>query len=249
MMLKQFLNPPNWFSAASLFCGLYAILLSGQAEGDQSVFYKAGLMIVFAGVFDMLDGRVARMTNTASQFGVQLDSLIDIVSFGIAPATMLYFWGLEPYGMPGVFVAFWFMICGSFRLARFNIQAEKQVSKYSTGLTITMAGGTLSVVIMFASRYGESVDLVGGVVTLALCMALLMVSSVPFRGLKTLKMSPPVLAGLVVFSAACLALGTFYDISAVLVTIGVLHVVSGPLEALVTWPRRRKARRVRAPEE
>ena len=75
MMLKQFLNPPNWFTSASLFCGLYAIILAGQANGDPDYFYKAGLMVFFAGLFDALDGRVARMTGTGSQFGVQLDSL------------------------------------------------------------------------------------------------------------------------------------------------------------------------------
>ena len=89
MMLRQFLNPPNWFTAASMFCGLYSIVLATGVGGDQN-FYRAGLMILFAGVFDTIDGSVARLTKTGSEFGVQLDSLVDVVSFGIAPAILLY---------------------------------------------------------------------------------------------------------------------------------------------------------------
>ena len=83
-MLKHFLSPPNWFTSASIFCGFYAILLAASNPNDPAVFYQAGLLIGFAGVFDMLDGRVARMTRTESEFGVQLDSLADVVSFGVA---------------------------------------------------------------------------------------------------------------------------------------------------------------------
>src|SRR6185436_11684877 len=118
-MLKHFLNPPNWFTGASLFCGMYSIVLSMGLEGEPN-FYRAASMILFAAVFDLLDGRVARITKTGSAFGTQLDSLIDMVSFGIAPALLLYAWGLEALGTLGLVGAFLFALCVSFRLARFN---------------------------------------------------------------------------------------------------------------------------------
>lgn len=243
MMIKQFLNPPNWFTSASLFCGFYAILLAGQSQGDTSLYYKAGLMIFFAGLFDMLDGRVARMTGTGTAFGVQLDSLVDIISFGVAPACLVYFWGLAPYGAFGVFVAGALMLGGAFRLARFNVSADGKTHKWSQGLTITMGGGTVSSLVMWHAGSG----LPGptdptGIVLFVLAVALLEVSSIPYRTSKTFKMSPRVMAALVVFAGVCLAVGAVYDISVVLVLLGVAHVASGPIESIATWPRRRKAR-------
>jgi len=248
-MMRQFLNPPNWFSAASLFCGFYSMLLAGTANSNPAMFYQAGLMIIFAGVFDMLDGRVARMTGTASQFGVELDSLIDIVSFGVAPATLLYFWALQPLGMGGVFVASAYMLCGAFRLARFNCMADKSPSKYSTGLTITSAGGMVASVVMWFSGSSERAPgNPGVVVAMVLTLAILMISTVPFRGLKAMRLSPKTLAGLVVITAACVTIGAVYDISTLFLVIGTVHVLSGPLEAMVVWPRQRRLRRTQQAE-
>ncbi|HCH64601.1 MAG TPA: CDP-diacylglycerol--serine O-phosphatidyltransferase, partial [Deltaproteobacteria bacterium] len=104
-MFRQFLNPPNWFTAASMFCGMYAIVLAVGLNGDPD-FYRAGLMILFAGVFDTIDGGVARLTKTGSDFGIQLDSLVDVVSFGVAPAFLLYAWGASAFGTLGLVIAF-----------------------------------------------------------------------------------------------------------------------------------------------
>jgi CDP-diacylglycerol---serine O-phosphatidyltransferase len=245
MMVKQFLNPPNWFTSASLFCGLYAILLAGQAQGDPNAYYKAGLMIFFAGLFDMLDGRVARMTGTGSAFGVQLDSLVDIISFGVAPACLVYFWGLHVYGFAGVFVAGLLMLCGAFRLARFNVtQGDGKAHKFSQGLTITMGGGTVSSVVMWHAGSGLPVpEDPWSIAVLVAFIALLEVSDIPFRGMKTFRMSPRTMAAIVVFAGICLAVGAVYDISTVLVILGLAHVASGPIEAMVTWPRRRRKKR------
>ncbi len=246
MMVKQLLNPPNWFTAASLFCGLYAILLAGQAYGDASHyynFYQAGLMIFFAGVFDMLDGRVARMTGTGTQFGVQLDSLVDIISFGVAPACLVYFWGLAPYGAFGVFVAGALMLSGAFRLARFNVTADGKSHKWSLGLTITMGGGTVSSLVMWYAGSGLPAPRAPtGIILFVLAVAFLQVSSVPYRTLKTFRMSPRTMALLVVVAGLCLAIGAVYDISTVLVLLGLAHVMSGPVEGILAWPGRRRAR-------
>lgn len=247
MMLKQALNPPNWFTSASLFCGFYAITLAGQAQGDMNMYYRAGLMIFFAGLFDALDGRVARMTGTGTAFGVQLDSLVDIISFGVAPACLVYFWGFANHGPWGVFVAGALMLAGAFRLARFNITSgDGKAHKWSQGLTITMGGGTVSSVVMWNAGSGiPAPSEPAGLAAFVLAVSFLEVSSVPFRTMKTFKMSPPVMAALVVFAGVCLAVGAVYDISTVLVILGLAHVLSGPIEYVATWPRRRKARRTR----
>jgi len=246
MMLKQVLNPPNWFTSASLFCGLYAIILAGEAEGDPNLFYKAGLMIFFAGLFDMLDGRVARMTGTGSAFGVQLDSLVDIISFGVAPACLVYFWGLQAYDRVGLVVSGLLMLAGAFRLARFNVQAgDGKAHKWSQGLTITMGGGTVSSVVMWHAGSGLAAPESPLVFVLfVVAVAFLEVSSVPYRTLKSLRLSPRSIALAVVVGGVCLAVGAVLDISVVLVSLGLAYVASGPIEAIATWPRRRKARRV-----
>lgn len=244
MIVKQIFNPPNWFTSASLFCGLYAILLSGQANGDPDLFYKAGLMVFFAGLFDMLDGRVARMTGTGSAFGVQLDSLVDIISFGVAPACMVYFWAFAPYGMAGVVLSGLLMLAGAFRLARFNVLADGKAHATSMGLTITMGGGTVAAWVMWHAGAGlaapESPGLVAALVVL---ISVLEVSEVPYRTMKTFRLSPRTMALLVLIGGVCLTVGAVYDISYVLMPLGVLHVVSGPVESLLGWPRRRKVRR------
>lgn len=246
MIVKQIFNPPNWFTSASLFCGLYAILLSGQAQGDPSLYYKAGLMVFFAGLFDMLDGRVARMTGTGSEFGVQLDSLVDIISFGVAPACLVYFWGLHPYGTLGVLLAGLLMLAGAFRLARFNVLADGKAHSYSQGLTITLGGGTVASVVMWSAGSGVAQPAHPWVIgLLVLAVAVLEVSDVPYRTFKTLRRSPRTLAALVVVAGICLTIGAVYDISTLLAGLGVLHVVSGPIEALVAFPKKRRARRAR----
>lgn len=113
---------PNLFTVTSIFCGFYAITLcSGEAEPVQ--LYQAALAILFAMFFDGFDGRVARLTKTQSDFGMQLDSLADVMSFGAAPALLVYKWALAPMGFWGLFISFAFMACGAMRLARFNVLA------------------------------------------------------------------------------------------------------------------------------
>lgn len=246
MMIRQFLNPPNWFTSASLFCGLYAILLAGSAGNDANAFYQAGLMIFYAGLFDALDGRVARLTGTGSAFGVQLDSLIDVISFGVAPAALMYFWGLKQLGPFGVFASFFFMLCGAFRLARFNITTDGKVHRYSQGLTITMGGGTVASLVMWQADRGVAEAVHPGMVAVfTVTTALLMISSVPYRTMKTMRRNAKTMFGVLLFFAAFLIGGVMYDISAVLVTLGLSYVVSGPLEYIVTFPSRMASRRSR----
>ena len=194
-----------------------------------------------------LDGRVARMTGTGSAFGVQLDSLVDIISFGVAPACLVYFWGLQPYDRVGLVVAGMLMLAGAFRLARFNVTADGKAHRFSQGLTITMGGGTVSSLVMWHAGSGLGPpENPFGIVTFVVLVAFLEVSSVPYRTMKSLRLSPRTLAGVVVVGGACLAVGAVYDISTVLVILGLIHVGSGPIEHAATWPRRRRSRRAEA---
>src|SRR6185436_16583605 len=111
---------PNMITLSSIFCGFDSIVVSATARGDDD-YYRASLLIIYALFFDILDGRVARLTKTQSAFGLQIDSLADVVSFGVAPALLAYKWSLVQLGTPGIVIAFAFTGAGAVRLARFNV--------------------------------------------------------------------------------------------------------------------------------
>ncbi|WGL60233.1 CDP-diacylglycerol--serine O-phosphatidyltransferase [Pigmentibacter sp. JX0631] len=142
---------PNLITSASLFFGLLAIKYSidGRISGNAQEFVFAAYAILAAGLCDGLDGSVARLTHTQSSFGVQLDSLCDLVSFGIAPAVVIYNYALNDFYRLGFCVAFIFAACGALRLARFNVQsAMGKTSGNFTGIPIPMAAAPLAVFIM-----------------------------------------------------------------------------------------------------
>jgi CDP-diacylglycerol---serine O-phosphatidyltransferase len=233
-MLRQFLNPPNWFTAANLFCGFYAIHLLMRPGSDYRVMVLAGWLILFGAVFDMLDGRVARMTKSDGAFGTQLDSLTDIVTFGLAPALLAYDWCLYQAGLLGLAVSFLYVVCGAFRLARFNCQASGKPIAESCGITITVAGITLALLVAaFATaerdpRHPWNTALITG------ALSVLMVSRVPYRTFKNLRASPVVLACLALLLGILVAFGArFHNFAAVLLLPAALYVASGPAEVLV----------------
>ena len=119
---------PNLFTLSSVLCGFYAILIC-TPDATNEDFYRASLLLVFAMFFDTIDGRVARLTNTQSAIGLQLDSLADVVSFGVAPAVLVYRWSLEEIGFLGLFFAFVYIACGAIRLARFNVLATARAPR------------------------------------------------------------------------------------------------------------------------
>jgi CDP-diacylglycerol--serine O-phosphatidyltransferase len=186
---------PNLFTLSSIFCGFYAIVLAGTAP-SQDNFYRASLLIIFAMFFDMIDGRVARLTRTQSAFGMEIDSLADVVSFGVAPALLVYSWSLAPLGTLGVFVCFAYVACGAIRLARFNVLAtdtsgrQKKPSKYILGLPIPGAAGIL--VSLIAANHAMNGQLAVARVPVAAMMIALsffMVSTIKFRSFKDLGLS------------------------------------------------------------
>jgi len=215
-MIKHFLNPPNWFTAASIFCSVYAMsLVIAAPEITSQVLSTACVLVIFGGIFDLLDGRVARMTKRFSEFGVQLDSIADIVGFGVAPAMLAWAWMLKDMGPIGVAITFWYVLCAAFRLARFNVDtAEKTwtLPGHSQGLTSTMAGGCLVTLIWVSNGYLAGVHIPGFVVaSLVAGLGLLMVSSVPFRTFRDIRRNRVARRLIGVGLASCLFGAVFLD--------------------------------------
>jgi len=141
---------PNLITTASLFSGFFAVVSSINGR-----FEAAALAILVAMVLDGLDGRLARLTQTTSGFGVQYDSLSDLVAFGVAPALLVYLWALQGYGRFGWVAAFLFVACGALRLARFNVQQGAFDPRYFNGLPIPAAATMIATAIIFYYEIGE----------------------------------------------------------------------------------------------
>ncbi len=147
-MSSKFYPLPCMFTLASLFCGFYSIISAINSE-----FFIAAIAILVAAIFDGLDGRVARMTGTCSTFGMELDSLCDLVSFGLAPAILSYLWALHPYGRYGWLAAFLYVAMTSLRLARFNSQ-DASASKDFIGLPCPAAAAMIASSVIFCRFLG-----------------------------------------------------------------------------------------------
>ena len=170
---------PNTFTALNMACGFIAILFAFHGE-----FYKACMFIVLGAIFDSVDGRIARMTNTQSAFGEQFDSLSDLVSFGVSPAIVYYFRFLKDTGRPGMVACFFFMLCGALRLARFNANIDKDKSYYFQGLPIP-GGATAAISLIFLGiNFPEIENFKPFTVAYLLFYAALMISNIPFPSFK-----------------------------------------------------------------
>ncbi|MCB0403777.1 MAG: CDP-diacylglycerol--serine O-phosphatidyltransferase [Bdellovibrionales bacterium] len=169
---------PSLFTTASLFSGYYSILASFNED-----FEKAAYAIVLAGLFDLLDGRVARITRSATHFGMEYDSIADVVSFGVAPAILAYVWVLSSLGRIGWAGSFFFAACGALRLARFNAISEEMPKSYFLGLPIPAAAiAVAAITIAYHQIPFENPEAVMLAMTFGL--GLLMVSNVRYRSLK-----------------------------------------------------------------
>lgn len=173
---------PNILTTANLFCGYYAILAAMRED-----FNLAGVFIIFATALDSLDGRIARMTNSMSKFGAELDSLADLVTFGVAPAILAYAWALHDYGKWGWLASFLFAVCGALRLARFNVQSGIIESRVFNGLPIPGAAAVVATGVMlyfYLGGTGKYHNITTLIIVIAL--ALLMVSNVKYYSFKDL---------------------------------------------------------------
>ena len=222
---------PSMFTLANMFCGYACIVYSMRGELE-----KAAPLIGFAIIVDMLDGRVARMTGTSSEFGVEFDSLADIISFGVAPAIMAFQWGLQPLGRLGWAAGFVFVAGAAIRLARFNIQVATVDKKYFVGLPSPAAAAVPAATIFFYPDGFQTAAAALPVLALVIVPGLLMVSNIRFYSFKTVDLQSrrayPVLALL----ALGLALVVAHEI--MLLAISYAYLASG----LVMWAWQRLRR-------
>ncbi len=253
---KTFFILPNLFTLSSVFCGFFAITLcAGKADIDS--LYQAAIAICFAFFFDFADGRVARLTKTQSSLGLQLDSLADMISFGAAPALLVYKWGLEHFfGRAGVFVAFLFAGAAALRLARFNVLAMQhdgdKPGKFFLGLPVPAAAAILvSIVVLNHQLGGSFVDV--GQVSLALLVSVLsylMVSRIRFRSFKDLRLSRrTITSGLAILSFTMVALFARLHSAFVFVVLMAAYLGLGLAEELLFYRRRRAEERAEKTQE
>jgi len=238
---------PNALTTGAMFAGFYSII-----SGINGHYAAAAVAVVIAGVLDGLDGRVARLTNTQSEFGVQYDSLSDLISFGLAPALLAFNWSLSSLrdisplaGKLGWLAAFLFAACAALRLARFNTQASSEDKSYFQGLASPAAAGTLVATIWFCTDQGISGESVRWLLWFeTVVLGLLMFSRVRYFSGKAWPTGDRIPTGflfLVVLVFVLLAI----DPPSVLMVIGIIYVTSGLVMTLLgrqQWKNRRAKR-------
>jgi CDP-diacylglycerol--serine O-phosphatidyltransferase len=224
---------PNLFTTASLFAGIYAIIASIQGQ-----YIHAAIAIPISLILDGLDGRIARMTHTTSRFGVEYDSLSDLVAFGVAPSVLAYTWSLSTFGKWGWLAAALFTTCGALRLARFNVQIGVIDSRYFNGLAIPAAAIVVSSTVMLYFYLGGEgtfphVSILLGMIALAL----LMVSSIKFYSFKDLHFltREPFMT---VVLAVILMIIVLAEPQIMIFTFAVSYAVSGPVWWILRMLRR-----------
>ncbi len=219
---------PTALTMGNLCCGFFSLI-----ESSRGHYETAALLIVAAGILDGLDGRIARLTGTESEFGVEFDSMADISSFGIAPAFLAYEWALQPFHRIGWLVAFLFVVCAATRLARFNIQHGSTDKRFFAGLPSPAAAGTIaSVAFGFPdapTQLGFSV-LIGVLVTAS---ALLMVSHIRYRSFKGFDLRSP-RSYLSAVALALILVGVLAHPRALMVIAG-LYLLWGPATWFAGW--------------
>ena len=213
---------PNLFTVAGLFAGFYAIIAATKGYFD-----SAAIAIFIAMLLDALDGRIARLTHSQTEFGEQMDSLSDMVCFGITPALVLYEWSLMHMGKPGWLAAFFYTVCTALRLARFNSQSQQENKRYFQGLSTPAAAGVVASMIWVCAEFqmmGRHFSFT--VALIAVVLGLLKVSTIRYRSFKDLDVRGKVPFIVILIIVLGLVLISF-DPPAVLLALFVAYVLSG----------------------
>lgn len=223
---------PNLCTTGSLFCGFFSIIKTLDGE-----FSWAAWGILLAGIFDLFDGQIARLTKGSSQFGIEYDSLTDLASFGLAPAILVYMWGLHDFHRLGMGISFLFFACGALRLARYNVQADAEELRYFQGLPIPMAGYVLATTVLFyQSQYALPPQYNFIILLLVLMLALLMVSTIRYRNAKEIDLKGRLSFFALVAAAALIALIAWKP-PVMMWVVSLLYVFTGPTEEFVSLVR------------
>lgn len=263
---------PSLLTTANIFCGFYSVLESlkgfqkvalsattnynsSNAQAAIHHFDIAAMCIGFSVLFDFLDGRIARMANATSEFGVELDSLADVLSFGIAPAVLAYAWGYSPIielQKVGWAVSFMFLVCGALRLARFNVLARKPVQdksmkKYFVGMPIPAGASLIAAIIHFTPAplimRKTQIDLSGFTIDanffsvllmmLTAMLALLMVSTIPYNNFKSTSEKPRISKNQMVIIIAVMILAVYQWSQVVLLVMATCYASLGPVAKII----------------
>ena len=224
---------PNLLTSAGLFGGFYSIVacLDGKYE-------YAAIAIIISSIFDGIDGRVARLTGTTSKFGMEYDSLADLIAFGLAPGILIFTWALRPFDRYGWLAAFLFVVCGALRLARFNVQITTVESKRFSGLPIPVAGVLVAATVLFSYKLGLD-DTAKHITVLIMvyALALLMVSNVKYYSFKELNLSKRMpfrlLVGLILLLIVIAAEPAY-----MIFALAIGYTASGPIVLLIEQRKR-----------
>jgi CDP-diacylglycerol--serine O-phosphatidyltransferase len=236
---------PNLLTTGNLLCGFWAIISVFQER-----FYFAAVAILLAAVFDVFDGKVAKLSGATSKFGMQYDSLADLVSFGMAPALLAFSWALRPYGKFGWLAAFLFVACGAIRLARFNVLASSGETKYFKGLPIPVAAAMIAFTILLYFQLIETgwvKDIV--ILVMIYILAFLMVSNIRYFSFKELELAKRKPFSIFIFVVLSLIVIVMEPV-VVLFAFVLFYVFSGPVSMVLAWRKKRALRKMDlVPEE
>jgi len=235
---------PNLITSMALFAGFYSIVACFDGH-----YMRASVAILIAAVLDGLDGRIARLTGTSSKFGVEYDSLSDLVAFGLAPGILIFTWALRPFGRYGWLAAFLYVVCAALRLARFNVQITTVESRRFNGLPAPAAAALVATTVLMFFYIGQGQTVAKHITVLMLIygLAYLMISNVKYYSFKEFNLSQRMpFSMLVALIFLLVVIAAEPTIILFLLTLG--YALSGPITGLVA--RRKKleqqARKMRA---
>jgi len=230
---------PGLFTAGNLICGFFSLISTFHGS-----YLEATYFIIIANIFDGLDGYAARLTRSTSQFGVEFDSLADVVSFGVAPGMLVYFWALAPWGTWGWLAACTYVVCGALRLSRFNVQSTGPAKGHFVGLPIPAAAEMIAaIVVIYYFLGGEGAP--HKRITLLLViygLAVLMVSSFPYFSLKNSDLRKRLPFWMLVSGVILITL-FIAEPQVMFFTLFFSYTLSGPLLWCFTRHRHRRERR------
>lgn len=234
---------PSLFTLGTIVLGFYALI-----RGMRGDFASAALMIILAGVLDNLDGRIARLTNTDSDFGREFDSLADVLTFGAAPALLAHLWGFRELGRVGWLLPLFFLVCATTRLARFNVQTKVMDRRFFVGLPVPAAAGSVAAIVFFAPDSQWQTWLPAVLLAALAWLGLLMVSTFRYRSFKEIDLrkrwsyrAAPLLAAFVLLM--------IYHPSAFFLSAAILYTSSGPIGWVVGRVRSGTTERKSSPSE
>ena len=225
---------PSLFTLGNLFCGYYSIV--STLHGD---YWSAALVIGIAIVLDGLDGRIARLTNSQTAFGSAFDSIADVLTFGMAPAALVFSWGLWDLGRIGWVTSFFFLTCAATRLARFTVQASQHDRRFFAGMPAPPAAGMLAALAFYSPARISTPGVTYFTLVLVAALSLLMISKLRYRSFKDVDLRRPQRYSMVALLAVIVWLIAL-EPQTVLLLLSATYTASGPVERLWQQLRRRR---------